>query len=130
MARFARIVLAATVLGSASLTACGDDKTGVDAGAYDAGSCGCVRPQDCASGVCCVELSGPGPTLVARTYCVASEVDCPYSSRAPTGKTIACTKDADCATEVPDGGPLQYPGCVHYSVVPCSPYVCMLTGSG
>ena len=129
MAGFARAVLAATVLGSASLTACGATKTGADAGAYDAGSCGCVGPQDCASGVCCVELSGPGPTLVANTYCVASELDCPYSFII-TGKTIACATDADCTTEVPDGGPLQYPGCVQYSPVPCSPKVCTLTGSG
>ena len=127
MARFALVVPVATVLGSASFAACGDDKAGTDAGA---GSCGCIRPQDCASGVCCVELSGLGPTLVAHTYCVASERDCPYSATPPTGKTTACTNDADCTTEVPDGGRAQYPGCVHYSVVPCNPGVCMLTGSG
>ncbi len=132
MAERARAALVAAVLGCVSLAGCGEDTTLADGGANDAsaGSCTCVRPQDCPSGVCCVETSGTASPRVARTYCVASEQDCPYVPTGTTTKTIACTKDSDCATEVPDGGRLQYPSCVVPVLVPCSPSVCILSGSG
>lgn len=122
------------VIFSAFLLACGDNggiatvdaSPGHDAGGdLNASTCGCSRPSDCASGICCVQHSANFGGS-AQTMCVATAADCAYEFYVDGGRTIACASDSDCAKEdVPDGGVTSGPLTCSGSDSSCGTRLCI-----